>query len=101
MSEKCSIQIELPDDLEASADNLEVLRTVFQTIITLSRECGSNSNCVVQAMMEENWQVHCGLTWSATAERGKEFETATGGTKEEALARLRQLTGLREIDGCP
>ena len=101
MSEKCSIQIELPDDLEASADNLEVLRTVFQTIITLSRECGSKSNQELQAMLTDDWQVHCGLTWSASAQRGKEFETATGKTKEEALTHLRQMTCLHEMDGCP
>jgi len=101
MSETCSFQIELPDDLEASADNLEVLRTVFQTIITLSRECGSKSNPELQAMLAGNWQVHCGLTWSATAQRGKEFERATGKTKEEALAHLQQMTCLHEMDGCP
>jgi hypothetical protein len=101
MSETCSIQVELPDDLAASADNLEVLRTVFQTIITLSRECGNRSNPELQAMLAGDWEVHCGLTWSATAQRGKEFETATGNTKEEALAQLRQMTCLHEMDGCP
>ena len=101
MSETCSIKIELPDDLEASADNLEVLRTIFQTIITLSRECGNKSNPELQAMLEGDWKVRCGLTWSATAERGKVSEKATGPTKEEALAKLRQMTCLHEFDGCP
>ncbi len=101
MSETCSIKIELPDDLASSPDNLEVLRTVFQTIITLSRECGSCSNPHHQAMVDGNWKVHSGLTWSATAERGKDFETATGLTKEDALAKLRQMTRLHEMDGCP
>lgn len=101
MTETCSIKIELPDDLEASADNLEVLRTVFQTIITLSRECGNKSNQDLQTMLAADWKVHCGLTWSATAERGKQFETATGKTKEEAFDQLRQMTCLQEIDGCP
>jgi hypothetical protein len=101
MSETCSIKIELPDDLEASADNLEVLRTVFQTIITLSQECCNKTNPQLEEMLEAGWQVNCGLTWSATAERGKEFEKATGPTKEEALARLRQKTCLQEMDGCP
>lgn len=101
MTETCRIDIELPEDLEASADNLEVLRTVFQTIITLSRECGSQSNPELQAMLAKDWKIHCGLTWSATAERGKAFESATGKTKEEALAQLRQMTCLHEMDGCP
>ena len=101
MSETCSIQVELPDDLAASADNLEVLRTVFQTIITLSREGGSRTNPDLQAMLGGDWEVRCGLTWSATAQRGKEFETATGNTKEEALSQLRQMTCLHEMDGCP
>jgi hypothetical protein len=101
MSETCSIKIELPDDLAASSDNLEVLRTVFQTIITLSRECGNCSNPDQKAMQDGDWKVHSGLIWSATAERGKEFETTTGKTKEEALAHLRQMTCLHEMDGCP
>jgi len=101
MTETCSIKIDLPDDLAGSEDNLEVLRTVFQTIITLSRECGSKSNPQFQAMLDDDWQVHCGLTWSATAERGKVFETATGATKQEALDRLRQMTCLHEVGGCP
>ena len=101
MSETCSIRVELPDELAASPDNLEVLRTVFQTIITLSRESGSKSNPELQAMLSGDWKVNCGLTWRATAERGKEFETASGKTKEEALARLRQMTCLHEMDGCP
>jgi len=101
MSEICSIRIELPDDLEASADNLEVLRTVFQTIITLSRECGSNANPELRAMQQDDWKVHCGLAWSATAERGKVSERTMAPTKEEALAKLRQMTCLHEFDGCP
>jgi hypothetical protein len=101
MSETCSIRIELPDDLAASPESLEVLRTVFQTIITLSRECGNKSNPQLQAMLGGGWKVNCGLNWTATAERGKEFETAAGQTKEEALAQLRQMTRLHEMDGCP
>ena len=57
-------------------------------------------NHAMQASADD-WQVHCGLTWSASAQRGKEFETATGKTKEEALAHLRQMTCLHEMDGCP
>jgi len=101
MSETCSIKIELPEDLTPSPENLEVLRTVFQSIITLTRECGNCSNPDMQAMVDKGWKVNSGLTWSATAERGKEFEKTTGPTKEEALARLRQMTRLHEMDGCP
>ena len=101
MSETCSISIELPDELASSAESLEVLRTVFQTIITLSRECGRQSNPQLQGMIAGNWKVTCGLNWTATAERGKDFETASGHTKEEALAQLRQMTRLHEMDGCP
>ena len=70
MSETCSISIELPDELASSAESLEVLRTVFQTIITLSRECGRQSNPQLQGMIAGNWKVTCGLNWTATAERG-------------------------------
>jgi hypothetical protein len=101
MTETCSINIELPDELEPSSDNLEILRTVFQAIITLSRECGDDANSERRAMLDDDWEVRCGLLWTATAERGKEFETATGRTKEEALSQLRQMTCLHEMDGCP
>ncbi len=52
-------------------------------------------------MLAGDWNVHCGLAWSATAERGKVSEKATGLTKEEASAKLRQMTCLHEMDGCP
>ncbi len=52
-------------------------------------------------MTAEGWQVRHGLTWIARAEKGHEYEEATGACRGEALCRLCELTGLHAVDGCP
>ncbi len=95
------IEVRLPAGMTATPDDLEVLRTTFQTIVTLTRECGCDYNRALLAMQAEGWVVHTGLTWLAKAKRGDVYEEATGPTKEEALASLMQLTRLHVSDGCP
>lgn len=95
------IEVHLPPDMPATAQDLDVLRTTFQTIVTLTRECGCGANAHLRQMQAEGWNVDWGLTWLAKAKRGDVYEEVTGATKEEALDRLRQMTRLHVVDGCP
>jgi len=101
MQESRSIEVRLPAGLETSADDLEVLRTTFQTIISLTQPGGSSPCERIRDMREQEWDVHWGVTWLVSARRGKDYEEATGRTREEAMERLREATCLHDSDGCP
>ncbi len=101
MIETSTIEVPLPEGMEADSHDLEVLRATFATIVTLVRECGNESNEDLQKMTDDGWQVGWRLTWTAKAKKGKISETASGSTKELTLARLRQFTRLHDVDGCP
>lgn len=101
MSDKRKISIDLPDDFEIEADDLEVLRRTFQSIIALANRCGDTSHRPCANMIEAGWDVNWSLQWVARAHRGKDFEEATGATRREAMNRLREATRLYQSDGCP
>ncbi|MBK7702141.1 MAG: hypothetical protein IPI34_04210 [bacterium] len=101
MNEPRRIAIDLPGTEAFRDDDLEVLRTTLQTIVTLSMESRDEPCESSRRMHREGWDVHWGLTWIARARRGGVTEEATGSTRSEVLARLQQLTSLHEVDGCP
>ncbi len=101
MNEPRRIEIDLTGTSAFRDDDLEVLRTTLQTIVTLSLECRDEPCEYSRQMHREGWDVHWGLTWIARARRGGVTEEATGATRSEVLLRLQQLTSLHEVDGCP
>ncbi|HOX24840.1 MAG TPA: hypothetical protein PLL30_03630 [Candidatus Krumholzibacteria bacterium] len=96
-----TIEVELPDCLAMAPDDIEVLRTTFQTIITLASGGCDGPDEHLRAMRDQQWAVHWRLTWVAQARRDSQFEEAKGETKQQALAQLRRLTSLHEIEGTP
>jgi len=96
-----TIEVSLPEGIEVGEDDLEVLRTTFQTIVSLASQCEDRPGRPCSGMTDAGWEVSWGLTWIARAQRGKEYEEATGSTREEAMTRLREATCLHEADGCP
>ncbi|MDY0110834.1 MAG: hypothetical protein RBT60_12970 [Candidatus Krumholzibacteria bacterium] len=101
MSHSRTIEVALPDCLEMSADDLNVLSTTLQTIITLMSGGCDGAEAHLQRMHDQRWTVEWGLTWIARARRDGSYEEATGPTKQETLARLGRLTSLHEVEGCP
>lgn len=101
MQEPLSIDVRLPAGLDCCADDREVLRATFQTIISLTARCEDAQAEVLRELRAAGWEVHWNVTWQASARRGKDWEEVTGRTREEALARLREAVGLHESDGCP
>ncbi|MBU2500592.1 MAG: hypothetical protein ABIK96_08310 [bacterium] len=101
MSGEHDIRLRMPSGLNPTAEDLEVLRTTFQTIITLASESKGALNEDLACLRDRGWEVTWGLTWVARASKDKHFEEVTASTKEEALAQLRQHVGLHEVEGCP
>ena len=101
MAEPRTINIELPECLNLPDDDLAVLRTTFETVITLvSGGCGG-SDQHLQRLRDGKWDVSWDLTWIARARRNGVYEEATGGSKAEVLAQLDRLASLHEVEGTP
>ncbi len=101
MNQPRTIEVALPECLTMSADDLDVLRTTFQTIITLASGGCDGAEDHLGHMRQQGWTVNWGLTWIARARRDSRYEDATAPTKQEVLAQLRRLTSLHEVEGCP
>ncbi len=101
MNRPRSIEIPLPDCLDMAADDLDALRTTFQTIITLVSGGCDGAEHHLRRMQNQRWDVRWGLTWIARARRDTTYEEATGATKQDVLAQLDRLVSLHEVEGTP
>lgn len=101
MSNPRTITVTLPDCMVMSDDDMNVLHTTLQTIITLASgdSCGPDPN--LTSLMKDGWTVNWDLTWIAQARRDGAVEEATGETKDQVLERLARLVRLHEVEGTP
>ena len=96
-----TIKVEIPACLDLPEDDLQVLRTTFETIMTLvSGGCGGPDDHL-RRLRDGGWDVSWDLTWIARARRDGTYEEATGASKPEVLAQLERLTRLHEVEGTP
>ena len=95
-----TITIAVPDCVDLSPEDLDVLCTTCETIITMA-----SGGCAVTddlaAMREQGWDVTWGLAWIARARREGLYEEALGTTKGEVMARLARSVRLHEVEGTP
>lgn len=96
-----TIEIPLPEGMNPSGVDLELLKATFQAIASLRCECDCEWKKIADHLADEGWKVRWGLTWVAEAHRGEDYEEARGRTMDEALAQLHQATRLATIGGCP
>lgn len=101
MADPRTITVTLPDCSTMAADDLDVLRTTLQTIITLAGADACGTDPHLQAMRDGGWEVNWDLTWIARARRAGTYEEATGATRDEVLARLERMVRLYEVEGTP
>ena len=101
MPEPRTIKVELPDCLNLPDDDLAVLRTTFETVITLVSGGCDGPDLHLERLRGGGWDVNWGLTWIARARKDGAYEEATGGSKAEVLAQLDRLVGLHEVEGTP
>ncbi|MCC6129915.1 MAG: hypothetical protein IT186_08290 [Acidobacteria bacterium] len=91
MRPKRTLEVPIPDQVEVTASDLELLKATFQALVTLRAEKSPAWERLVSQMEADGWKVRWGLTWRAEAKRGEDYEEATGTTLEEALSSVAQL----------
>jgi hypothetical protein len=96
-----TIEIPLPEGIQPTRRDLELLKATFQAIASLRCECGCDWENILHQLQSNGWQVHWGLTWIAEAKRGEDFEQVRGATLDEAFAELAENTRIAEVGGCP
>jgi hypothetical protein len=96
-----TIEIPLPEGLEPSPHDLALLRVTFQAIASLRCECGCDWEHVLHRLEQDGWKVTWGLTWTAEAKRGDDYEQVRGATLDELFGELAEATRLTEVGGCP
>jgi len=101
MSNPRTITVNLPDCMVMSDDDMHVLRTTLQTIITLSSGDSRGPDTNLTAMRKDGWTVNWDLTWIARARRDGVYEEATAETKDQVMEQLARLVRLHEVEGTP
>ena len=91
MADSQIIQVRLPDSAQPTPEDVELLRGIFDAIVTLRFAPSGESNTAEEALTGEGWGIRTRLRWVAEARRGAEFEEVTGASKNEALEHLQQL----------
>jgi hypothetical protein len=94
-----TIEVALPEGVDPSEDERELLEATCRTIVGLRFEGGRDWEQVMRRLEVDGWTVHWHLGWIAEAKRGREFERAAGHTREEALLELEKLTQLDTVTG--
>jgi hypothetical protein len=101
MADNQSIQVRLPDGAEPTHGDVELLRGIFEAIVTLRCAQSGEGTAAEQALTGEGWSVRTRLRWVAEARRGAEFEEVTGASKAEALEHLQQLVRADQVLSAP
>jgi len=96
-----TIEVPLPEGILPNDLDLDLLKAIFQAITSLRYENFPQRTELQQRIQELGWDVKWGLTWIAEANRGHDFECATGKTTEEALYKLYHHTQMAKQCGCP
>lgn len=95
------IEVALPEGAAPSPEDLEALRATLGAVVGLHFPEEAGWEAVERELAADGWQVSLRLMWVAEARKGREFEQASGRTKEEACGRLLQLTRVDEPAGVP
>ena len=90
-----SVEIPIPEGVELSEDQRELLEASLLAIVTLHCEDGGPHEALRRKLEAEGWSVKTTLTWCAEARRGRELERAFGRTRDEAFG---ELCGLVAFD---
>jgi hypothetical protein len=95
------IHVSLPESAEPTPEDIELLRSVFDAIVSLRFGHGRSGERVVQALRADGWQVRSRLGWVADARKGGECEEVTGVSQSDALAHLEQLIRADRVISAP
>jgi hypothetical protein len=95
------IQVELPDWVEPTPEDLEVLHGIFDAIVSLRFGPTHTGEQVVQALKADGWDVRSRLAWVAEARKGGEYEQVTGASNTAALVHLDRLVKADRVMSAP
>jgi hypothetical protein len=95
------IEVPVPGGAVKREEDLELLRMLFQEIVSLRYEGESEWRRISEELEQRGWTVRLGLSWHVEARRGREFEEVCGATRDEAMQRLWQLARYDALEGCP
>jgi hypothetical protein len=94
MARKRAIEVPLPEGIEPTPEDLELLEITLQAIMSLRHEGRREREETLRRLESDGWDVACRLGWIAEARRGRECERAFAGTRDEALSELQTLTAM-------
>jgi hypothetical protein len=95
------IQVVLPESVEPTREDLDLLQGIFDAIVTLRFGQGRSGEQVTRTLAADGWSVRSRLGWVAEARKGGEFEQVTGASKTEALVHLDQLVKADRVMSAP
>jgi len=95
------IQVPLPESVEPTREDLELLQGIFDAIVTLRFGEGRTGDQVVRTLAADGWNVRSRLGWVAEARKGGELEQVTGTSKTEALVHLDRLVKADRVMSAP
>ncbi|MFN7986329.1 MAG: hypothetical protein U0529_02590 [Thermoanaerobaculia bacterium] len=84
------LEVPMPEGVDPTVDDAELLKAVFQALTALRVAQGRDWLAKVRTLEEDGWTVRWGLAWRAEVKRGEEYEEATGATLDEALDTVSQ-----------
>lgn len=96
-----TVEIPLPESLELTGGDLELLKATFQALVALRCEKGREWEGPLRQLKEDGWNVSWNLAWRVQARRGEDYEEATAPTLREALEGVTQLVLLDTAGRAP
>jgi hypothetical protein len=95
------VEVPIPEGVELSGDQRELLEASLQAILSLRYESGGRHEGLRRKLEAEGWSVKTTLAWCAEARRGREVERGLGRTRDEALEELSTLVALDQAGEGP
>lgn len=95
------IEIPLPDGIEPTPADLELMKATCESVVSIYLDKNREWFDDLRHLEQEDWQITWGLQWSVEARKGRCTESVTAPSIDEAFQRLRNLARLHKIEGCP
>lgn len=95
------LELTLPEGINLSATDMEIMSSLLQVLITMRFENGHQKRTLLQTIEKSGWNVKLGVSWVAEARRGQDFEQAIGKSPVSALCCLHSHTQMAKLEGCP
>jgi hypothetical protein len=89
--------VRLPDRAQPALEDVELLRGIFEAIVTLTFAPADEHGPAETALTSEGWTVRTRLGWVAEARKGAEVEEVTGSSRGDALERLQELVRADQV----